>query len=298
MRLLALCIALVAVAAVAEANFAAAPGFSGRVADCSSCHRPPVEGDDASVEVTGIPQSWDVSTDYAWTVSVAGGPIVIPGGPQAGFEIEVLDGVLAPGPDADGDVRGFHERQATYTEDGVFQTEWSVAWTAPDLAKRPAPVTVWVAAVAANGNHNVQLNTSDLGEHGDSVATAVYVIPPSEQAMQAWRELPLAAPGIVSVTPRGDGYAIDGVMTDDNATTLEVHDGTRWVQRPAGPSWRLILEGQDQARLRASGAERLSPEVFVDLASGEMSTQAPAKATPIGPILLPVLLALLIRRTP
>ncbi len=286
-----------AIVATGTADFAAAPGFSGRVADCSSCHRPPVEGDDAQVAITGIPADWLPDTNYDWLVDVTGGPQTIPTGPQAGFEVEVLDGTLSPGPEASGDVRGFHDRQATYTEDGVFQRQWSVTWTSPGLDQYPAPITVWVAGLAANGNHN-PLNASAAGEQGDSVATMRYTIPPAAAALDAWRAMPLMPPAIDQVVPRDGGHTIHGRMLDDNATAVEVFDGRQWVQRPAGPSWRLVVQGDEDIRLRASGAERTSPELLIDIASGQVVTEPVAdEATPL-PALIPILAILIAWRRP
>ncbi len=300
MRKLVFLLALVALTASVEANFAAAPGFSGRAADCTSCHQPPLQGDDAEVLIDGVPETWMPGQAYAWTVSVLNGPETIPGGPQAGFEVEVLAGTLAPGPAANGDVRTFHPKQATYTETGVRQRAWSVAWNAPDLATYPAPVTVWVAGMAANGNHNTDLNRSDLGEHGDSVATRSYTIPPAPAAIAAWQALPLATPIIDEVRGTNGRYTIEGRFEDANATTLEIHDGSRWITRPVGPVWQLKIQGDADVRLRASGMERVSDEIVVSLGDGQVrnATDVPVRdeASPGPAAIIPLLVALLARR--
>lgn len=267
-RVLVLLLAAATLAVVVEANFAAAPGFSGRVADCTSCHRPPVDGDDAQVAVSGIPAGWTPNTTYDWIVEVTGGPAVVPGGPEAGFELEVLSGTVAPGPDATGDVRNFHSKQVTYTEEGVRQRSWSVSWTAPDLSQYPSPITVWVAGMAANGNHNTDLNISDAGEHGDSVHNTSYVIPPTADTLDAWRALPLAAPTVDLIQSSNGRHTLEGRLNDANATMIEVHDGSAWVGRNVGPVWKLSIQGDGDVRIRSAGAERVSPDVLVDLGSG------------------------------
>ncbi len=288
---IAFVLVIIAAAAAVEASFAAAPGFSGRTADCTSCHRPPLEGDDALVVVEGIPSVWDLEATYDWTVRVDNGPTTLPEGPQAGFEIEVLDGTMIASGDG---TRRFHDKQATYTETGVFQRAWDVQWQAPDLSVRPAPITVWVAGMAANGNHNVMLNASDAGEHGDSVDTDVFHIPPSAAAQQAWRDLPLQAPRIDAIEPTATGHRIDGAQTDGNATTIEFRVGDIWQPKPASGAWRLQINGATTVDIRSTGADRYSDVVTIDLltAQVQVADDPDNESTPAPFILLPILIAL------
>jgi hypothetical protein len=290
---------LLLAASAASANFAAAPGFSGRVADCTSCHQPPLDGDDAQVGLLGIPDAWNLDNRYDWTVAVTGGPRHIPGGPEAGFELEIMAGILRPGPNATDDVRGFHDRQATYTETGVFQREWSVSWTAPGLDQRPAPVRLWIAGMAANGNHDTRLNLSDAGEHGDSVHNRSYLMPPSAAALNAWKSLPLRPPIIDKVEPDGEAHVIYGRLNDANASALEVFDGARWQPRPAAESWRLRVDF-DAVHIRTVGSDRVSPALVVTLADGSTAVADPmmpaGEASPLALPFIPVLLAAMLWR--
>ncbi len=292
-RLLAIAVLAIAVAASVQASFAAAPGFSGRTADCTSCHQPPLHDDTAQVSIEGIPDAWVPEQTYGWTVRVEGGPATIPGGPQAGFEVEVLDGTMHP--DGPG-TRTFHSKQATYTEDGVFQREWTVRWTAPDLSSYPTPVSVWVAGIAANGNHNTELNRSDAGEHGDSTHTAHYVVPPDNATLDAWRALPLTPPTIDRVEDEGTRFVIHGRMADANASAIEVHDGNDWIRRDVGPAWKLNVQASGDVQLRAAGSERVSPAITIDLATGTVNAEPATEQSPAPLLLIPLLIATLWRR--
>jgi len=281
-----------ALGAAASADFAASPGFSGRQADCSACHRPPLQGDDATISVDGLPDAWDRDARSRLTVRIEGGPVSLPTGPQAGFEIEAEAGTFAT--DAADGVRSFFPAEATYTEDGVFQRAWNLTWVAPGLLGRPTDVTFWAAGIAANGNHDTRLNASDLGEHGDSVATLVVTVPPSEAALDAWRALPLRPPVVDEVRRVEGGSQIKGRLPDANATEIQVHEGDGWRSHEAGTQWLLRTQA-DAVRLRAAGSERVSAEVVVDLAGDARSTPP---APGVGGAVAALALAALLRRRP
>lgn len=293
-RLAALVPVLVAAsAATATADFATADGFSGRVADCTSCHTPPLRDDDARVVVDGVPDAWEPATDYPLAVRAEGGPDRNPAPlqPQGGFEAEALRGTFSPGPGMDGLLRSAHDKQITYTPEGTLQRAWNITWTAPGLKAPPGPVTLWIAAMAANGNHIVATNTSDLGEFGDAVDAVVARIPASAAARATWEALPLQPPSISSIEETPRGVHLKGTTGDANATHLHWHVADAAGNRSVAAAWELVVDAPPGhvLSLWTEGAGRQSPATTLPL---DADPPASDKASPAWPFLLPLLLAL------
>lgn len=252
---LAALLALAAVAGAAQAHFAASPGFSGRAGPtCTACHHPSSPtNDDAKAVLEGLPAKWALGATYDLTVRVTGGPPAMPPpAPQGGFDLASDGGAfLLRGGDA-GKLRTVGPLEVTYRPGGTYQREWQVRWSAPTLAQRPAAVGIWLAVLAANGNHVVATNTSDGGETFDSTGALAAQVPPEPAALAAWRALPLAAP-TASLGQDGATIRVEGRHADGNATRLAWSlDGGAWATRATGPAWTLRLEGL------ASGAHRLA----------------------------------------
>lgn len=297
---------VVAAASQVSGNFAASPGFSGRAGvTCVACHvvQPPTDVP-ADAHLEGLPASWDVGKAYTLTISVTGGPTALPApAPQGGFDLEVSAGRLVV-QDGDADrLRLVGAQEATYRPAGTMQRAWSVDWVAPDLAARPGPVTVWLAVLAADGNHVVATNTSDGGERFDSTASLVATVGPSAGADAAWRALPLAAPH-AAANRTADGWVLSGGHGDGNATRLLWRvDAGPWQAKDTGPTWDLALgtlRGSHTVTLRSEGNGRASPDVPVAVDDPSFLDQVTRKSTPV-PALLPiaaVALAILSRRSP
>ena len=269
----------------AQANCNAAEGFSGRVADCTSCHAtPPLMDDDANLVVEGLPAAWDVATTYRVSIRVDDGPMAREGLPQGGFDMEVLGGRLDS---VDGLTKPYYDRGMSYTVDGAMVRSWELAWTAPDLSRPPAPLDIWVAGMAADGGHTQTIG-GDQSEKYDSVDTFHTVIPPSQAAIDAWRALPLAAPTWTLV--EGE---IRGQHADGNATHLAWRTGDDWERRATGDNWRIVPPATGDLWVRSEGSDRVSPEVQV-LRRGEIPQPAPVEDAPFP--FLAVLLGLLIAR--
>jgi hypothetical protein len=293
--LVALLVAVAAASQGAYANFAASPGFSGRAGvTCIACHTvSPVGYVEAQAVLTGFPDAWDPGQQYAIAIAVSGGPQAMPAPqPQGGFDLAVGGGRLALPSGTEDTLRLVGTQEATYLPAGTLMRSWTVDWTAPGLETYPAPVPVWLAVVAANGNHVIATNTSDGGERFDSTAALQVSVPPSDAAIAAWRALPLAAPA-ANVTGLGDGmWAIEGRHLDGNATRLLWSvDGGPWQARDTGASWRLDLSGlagDHAVRVRSEGAERSSPDVTLALDSpGFLDSVGDGRSTPL-PLALPL----------
>ena len=292
----ALLIAVAVLGQVAVANFAASPGFSGRAGvTCTACHTAaPVGYVESQAVLEGFPESWEPGKAYAVGIAVVGGPEALPAPqPQGGFDLAVGAGRLTLPAGTEETLRLVGDQEATYLPAGTLMRAWSVTWIAPGLETYPAAVPVWLAVVAANGNHVVATNTSDGGERFDSSASLQVSIPPSPAAFTAWRALPLVAPG-ANATHRGDGtWVLEGRHLDGNATRLlwSVDNGP-WQSRDTGPSWRLELAGlagDHGVRIRSEGAERSSPDVMLTLDSpGFLASVADGRSTPL-PLALPLI---------
>lgn len=314
--LVLLLVASLAATQLAAANFADAAGFSGRAgATCLACHTPapdPASGLEPTAQaiLDGLPATWDLGRSYNLTVRVTGGPPAMPAPqPQGGFDLSFGGGTLAlpPGTESLLRVVGDTQQEITYRPAGTLQREWQVTWTAPNLADLSAPppaVPVWLAVLAANGNHVIATNTSDGGERLDASASLQATLPASEAAQAAWQALPLLQPS-AGITLAGDRVMVEGRHGDGNATRLLWSlDGQPWQARDTAPAWRLELPndaGEHVLLLRSEGAGRTSQDVtfaFGEPTLGDV-LRNPGKSTPT-PLSLPVLalaVALILRRS-
>jgi len=250
-----------------DAHFAQAEGFSGQAGPtCTACHLPPSPtNDDAKAHLDGVPAAWEPGKSYVLTVSVTGGPPALPA-PQAqgGFDLSTDGGRLSGDPATPGFFRNPSSTELTYTAAGTHQRQWTVVWTAPDLARHPATAHLWLAVLAANGNHVIALNTSDQGETLDSAASLQATVPPSHAALQAWTDLPLLPP-TADLAPAPDGsLRVQGRHADANATDVAWSvDGSAWQHRATGPQWALSLvglsPGAHRLDVRSEGLGRTSP---------------------------------------
>lgn len=287
-------VALLAAAALssqAVANFAASPGFSGRAGiTCIACHtEAPALHTPATAILEGLPEAWDLDATYRLTIRVEGGPQAMPApAPQGGFDLDVGAGRLQLVEGTADLLRLVGTQEVTYLPAGTLMREWQVDWVAPGLSVRPTDVPVWVAVVAANGNHVVATNVSDGGERFDATAALQVSIPPSAAATAAWKALPLAMPS-ANVTRTGNGdWTLEGTHRDDNATRLLWKvDGGPWQARDTAAAWRLQLTGltgDHIVRLRSEGADRSSPELALTLHSPGL-IPALDRGTPLPPLL-------------
>lgn len=285
----------------AAANFADAAGFSGRGgATCVACHTVapfPFTPPPATAVLEGLPEAWDAGQAYALTVRVEGGPPAMPApAPQGGFDLAMDGGLLAVPAGSEGLLRAPTEQEVTYLPAGTLMREWQVHWTAPTLAAEPRPVQVWLAVLAANGNHVVASNASDGGERLDASAHLALAVPPSQATLDAWRALPL-------LPPEGRAETLEpyvllaGRHADRNATHLGWRvDGGAWQERATGPDWRLRLDGlgpgPHTVDYRSEGAGRASPEQRLAVDVPGFAVGLPGgRETPALP--LPLLLAAL-----
>lgn len=308
-RLLAVPMLLLVVAAslasVADANFNAATGFSGRQGfTCTSCHNVPDMGplgDDeiydepAKVLVTGLPEAWDHGESYRVDIVVEGGPPEISTGPipSGGFEIETDRGTFTIPKDMEHNARVYAEdgTGVTYTQAGAMIRFWAVTWNAPELDESPEEATFWVAGMAANGNHVVATNTSDQGELGDSVDNVTITVPPSQETLDAWALLVLDTPAVESfgLLFADQPFTIRGQHTDPEATHLGYKlDDDEW-KRSSAPATKWSLEftaglgqGEHVLLIRSESEERISEAVRLDL-DVQDAADAPQPTSPETP---------------
>ncbi len=253
---------LVVAAVQVEATFASSVGFSGRNADCTVCHAPAAPAATASLD--GVPEAWWPGETYPLSARVSGGPLALPNpAPQGGFELEVEAGTLRGGQDMAGLLRFPDATVATYEPAGTLRRDWNLVWTAPEAHEPPAPVRLWLAVMAANGNHVMATNTSDGGEQGDAVATMQIIVPPAPDVVTAWEALPLQAPVIDRMETTSAGVRILGHHSDDNATHIGLRvAGGPWRSSPASGDWRVLVDGDPAlVELRSEGTGRISPAV-------------------------------------
>lgn len=302
-------VAAAATAQLAGANFADAAGFSGRAgATCVACHTPvpfPLNPPAAAAILEGLPEAWDPGATYRLTVRVEGGPPAMPAPqPQGGFDLDVSAGTLAVPAEFEGLLRTPHAQEATYLPAGTLMRTWQVDWTAPSLAVEPAPVTLWLAVLAANGNHVIATNASDGGERLDSSAALQAAVPPSDAARAGWVALPLQPPA-ANLTAAASVIQVEGRHTDGNATRLLWSlDGQPWQARDTALQWRLELpleDGEHQLLLRSEGAGRSSPDTRLDFGRPALfDLPGDGRSTPLPLVvsLAALAVALLLRRSP
>lgn len=296
----------VAVAGQVVATFAASPGFSGRAGiTCIACHTPsPVPVPEAQAILEGLPESWNPGENYLLAIRIEGGPQALPAPqPQGGFDIAVGAGSLDLPTGAEQTLRRVGTQEITYLPAGTLMRAWEVIWVAPELDVYPQAVPIWLAVVAANGNHVIATNVSDGGELLDATADVQVSIPPSPLALASWRSMPLAAPTVNATRDAAGTWTLDGRHNDGNATRLLWSvDGGSWQARDTAATWKLVLtglDGQHEVRLRSEGAERASTNVSLQLdRPGLLDGVRGGKSTPLPTWILglAVTFALVLRR--
>ncbi|MHB8632938.1 MAG: choice-of-anchor V domain-containing protein [Thermoplasmatota archaeon] len=260
----------------ASAHFAGSAGFSGRLGPtCTACHTTPAPlQDNAQAHLEGLPGSWMPGASYLLHIFVTGGPTPLPPPqPQGGFDLAVSQGRLAPGPGFEGRLRSPEATEITYLPAGALMRFWNVSWTAPglgDLQAAPQATNVWLAVLAADGNHVVATNASDGGERFDASASLEAHVPASPGASAAWEALPLSPPR-VTVSSSATAWIVDGRQADENATGIDwTLDGGPATRQETGPLWRLAFHlppGAHRVAVHSEGEGRHSPDVFASWAA-------------------------------
>ncbi len=286
----------------AQGNFAASPGFSGRSGfTCLVCHQPPSPThDDATAVLEGVPDTWDLNTTYTFTIRVEGGPPALPApAPQGGFDIAVDAGRLSI--DGQDDLlRQEGATEITYEPAGTLMRQWHVTWRAPSLDEQPAPATVWVAVIAANGNHVAALEADDLGESLDSTDALQVTIPPSATAIAAWNTLPLLAP---TLTYDAAARMVHGTQQDRLADSYRITLDNDTFSERTTPGELLFYvggagPGSHIVSVVAAGAGRLSPPAILAIPASDAAVDdgndadGEARTSPTPPAVAALLLIL------
>lgn len=294
----------------AHATFASSPGFSGRAgATCLSCHTVapfPFAPPEAFAQIEGLPSAWDVGQTYRLTVRVTGGPEALPPpAPQGGFDLSIDGGSFAVPEGFEGKLRIPNEQEITYLPDGTLMREWQADWTAPDLGSKPAERKLWLAVLAANGNHVVATNTSDGGERFDAAANLTASFPPSQAAVAAWRAMPLVPPAATASVAEGSAQ-VEGRHADGNASRVWWRlDGGAWQDRATGQDWRIrfdgLAAGGHTLDYRSEGEDRRSPDQSLSFTVPGFVVDLPGRESPaaaLAPLAAVFLAAVILRSRP
>lgn len=275
-----------------HARFADSAGFSGAGgATCTACHTTPNPlVAPALARLEGLPVAWEPGRSYALRVSVEGGPPVLGSGrPQGGFDLAVSAGTVHPGFAMGGLVRNPSPQEATYLPAGTLMRSWNLTWTAPALdgPESPAPVQVWLAVLAADGNHVVAANVSDGGERFDSADAVQAQVPPQAHLAAAWRALALAMPQAAVV----EGGTVKGFHADPAARALQWRtDGGLVQARATGTYWSIQPPpGWNEFEVRSEGGGRVSPWLTLSAPASASGQAYPTPRASPAPTLMPVL---------
>jgi len=198
-----LMLALVVLALVATPQMTAAPGGIGGAGDQGcSCHGG--ASPDTSVIVDGLPETYNASETYTFTVTVVNDVMTLEGDgvvtdgartvPYGGFRILVSEGEVNTVPDS---LSHIMDAGLTHTAEGNLVRSWTVEWTAPAADDLNVEMTVYGNAV--NGNSG-----GGGGSSGDYWNVANIMIP----GVNAGAVAPSASALVIFITAIGLAVAL------------------------------------------------------------------------------------------
>ncbi len=118
------------------------------VANGCTCHTDGIMASDVVINLTELPENYNVSQVYTFTLKISGGPEPLEGGNQGGFFIAASYGTLESVDNTTQVPEG--QTHLTHNAYGNDQREWSFNWTAPESDSKVAVFTVYGNSV--NGN--------------------------------------------------------------------------------------------------------------------------------------------------
>ena len=118
------------------------------VANGCTCHTDGIMASDVVINLTELPENYNVSQVYTFTLKISGGPEPLEGGNQGGFFIAASYGTLESVDNTTQVPEG--QNHLTHNAYGNGQREWSFNWTAPESDSKVAVFTVYGNSV--NGN--------------------------------------------------------------------------------------------------------------------------------------------------
>ena len=118
------------------------------VANGCTCHTDGIMASDVVINLTELPENYNVSQVYTFTLKISGGPEPLEGGNQGGFFIAASYGTLESVDNTTQVPEG--QTHLTHNAYGNGQREWSFNWTAPESDPKVAVFTVYGNSV--NGN--------------------------------------------------------------------------------------------------------------------------------------------------
>ena len=118
------------------------------VANGCTCHTDGIMASDVVINLTELPENYNVSQVYTFTLKISGGPEPLEGGNQGGFFIAASYGTLESVDNTTQVPEG--QNHLTHNAYGNGQREWSFNWIAPESDSKVAVFTVYGNSV--NGN--------------------------------------------------------------------------------------------------------------------------------------------------
>ena len=100
------------------------------VANGCTCHTDGIMASDVVINLTELPENYNVSQVYTFTLKISGGPEPLEGGNQGGFFIAASYGTLESVDNTTQVPEG--QTHLTHNAYGNGQREWSFNWTAPE----------------------------------------------------------------------------------------------------------------------------------------------------------------------
>ena len=133
-----------------------------------TCHTEGPYSSDVVINLSVLPENYNVSQVYTLTLKISGGPEPMVGGNQGGFFVRATHGVLESIDNKTWIPQG--ETHLTHNEYGNNFREWTFNWTAPDTDTKVAKFIVYGNSV--NGNAG-----GGAGTLGDYWNKAEYQVP-------------------------------------------------------------------------------------------------------------------------
>ena len=149
-------------------------GISGNAIDYGcACHGSVAE-ESVSIQVSGFPDQWVIGESYELTIQ-GESSVVNDGENQGGFNLKVEGGILSSHDESVHIIDG----EATHTEEGNDQREWSVTWTAPSRGTQKINWRVYVNTVNGDG-------TSDAGDSWNIMSSSI--VGPDKVVTNDWTD--------------------------------------------------------------------------------------------------------------
>ena len=123
----AVMIAIIATILLTQGGISSSHGVEGYSESGCTCHGE-TPGENAEVEILGIPEVYEQGQEYFLTIRLSGGPDAAENGHTGGFNLKASLGDLEP---TDLSTYVTENNEITHDHGGANQREWIVKWIAP-----------------------------------------------------------------------------------------------------------------------------------------------------------------------